>query len=264
MSKFGVSKKISFEFIIFVFLAKKMKIPRIQKKRDFFQGWPILWSTYSINPKNKELTLTKEERVQPISQEEECRTIKNKKELTHLIGRLIPISESRLDDQTQSSHSYYHDLFRQGASLVPRNLVQIQYITNDSSDEIEIQPYSDIQQKKYSTWEFEAYQSTIVEKEYLFQIAKSSDLIPYLLCSLSDVFLPLERQVNSDCYKIPISNKLHGKKAQAHYEFLQKTYEQMKKPDAKVQTFPARLDYGHALTNPFTICPDESNLWRDW
>ncbi|MHA1563216.1 MAG: N-6 DNA methylase [Promethearchaeota archaeon] len=93
------------------------------------------------------------------------------------VGRLIP--ESQVSKQTENI-SNYKKLFRQGASLVPRNLLFIDIIKRiNNSNLITIQPSKSIQSKVYSTWKFIAYDQAKVESSNIFSVAKSTGLIPF-------------------------------------------------------------------------------------
>ncbi len=160
------------------------------------------------------------------------------------VGRLIP--ESHLSKQTEKI-SDYKELFRQGASLVPRNLLFIDIVKKgNDSNLVTIQPSKSIQSKKYSTWDFIAYDQAKVESSNIFSVAKSTGLIPFHYILLYKVFLPLEKAENNEFIlktpKSPYSMK--------HYQELQEIYQKNKKIGAKIVNLEKRLNYGKALTDP--------------
>jgi len=160
------------------------------------------------------------------------------------VGRLIP--ESQSSKQTEKI-SEYKKLFRQGASLVPRNLLFIDIIKKrNDSNLITIQPSKSIQSKEYSTWKFIAYEQEKVDSSQIFSIAKSTGLIPFHYLLPYKAFLPLEKGKNNEYIlktpKSPFSMK--------HYKKLQEIYLKNKKIGAKIETLEKRINYGNALTDP--------------
>ncbi|TFH30664.1 MAG: hypothetical protein E4G98_01625, partial [Promethearchaeota archaeon] len=125
-----------------------------------------------------------------------------------IVGRLIPLkvfqhfyNRELFTIITDAQSSPYVAHFRQGASLVPRNLLFVDKIPiNSPSDSklrlspnsIRIQPAKSLQSKKYSTWEFEAFSSANIESEYLFSIAKSTGLLSFYYLQNYTAVLPLE------------------------------------------------------------------------
>ena len=160
------------------------------------------------------------------------------------VGRLIP--ESQLPKQTENI-SDYKKLFRQGASLVPRNLLFIDIIKKKNDLKlITIQPSKSIQSKKYSTWKFIAYEQAKVDSSQIFSVAKSTGLIPFNYLLPYNVFLPLEKGKNNEyILKTPKSQS-----SMKHYQELQEIYLKNKKIGAKIETLEKRLNYGNALTDP--------------
>ncbi|QEE15957.2 class I SAM-dependent DNA methyltransferase [Promethearchaeum syntrophicum] len=160
------------------------------------------------------------------------------------IGRLIP--KSQLSKQTNNT-SDYKKLFRQGASLVPRNLLFIDIIKKRTNlDLITIQPSTTLQSKVYSTWKFIAYKQAQVEPSNIFSVAKSTGLIPFYYLLPYQAFLPLEKGENDEFIlqtpRSPFSLK--------HYQNLQEIYLKNKKKGAKIENLEKRLNYGKALTDP--------------
>ena len=163
------------------------------------------------------------------------------------VGRLIP--ENQLSKQTKQSEnvSRYKKLFRQGASLVPRNLLFIDIsIKNNDSKLITIQPSKSIQSKVYSTWKFTAYDQVEVDSSNIFMIAKSTALIPFCYLFPYKAFLPLEKGKNNE-YILKTPKSPSSKK---HYQDLQEIYLKNKKIGAKIENLEKRLNYGKALTDP--------------
>lgn len=152
-----------------------------------------------------------------------------------LIGRL---GKKTLDFVEENS--YYHVKFRQGASLVPRNLLFIE-IVEKNANIIRFKPAETIQNKKYRTWEFDAFKTAEVEEEYIFKVAKSTGIMPFHY-ELSDwAFLPL----NTINHNLIIT----APKAVEHLRKLEKLFIENMKEGAEIQSLLKRLDYGRALSD---------------
>jgi N-6 DNA methylase len=182
------------------------------------------------------------------------------------VGRLISKQTEQIKQQKSqiiefnTDHSLYKKEFLQGASIIPRNLVFVDlfnksnekcYLTpqiaKKSTDSIyTITPSDTIQSKKYSTWDFEAFKHSKVESKYLYSVAKSTGMIPFLYIRPYQVFLPIEFQEDGSVQMKRPSKPL----ARKHYDFLEDLYTKHKKKGASVETLISRLNYGHALTDP--------------
>ncbi len=175
------------------------------------------------------------------------------------VGRLIPFhtelqTKFKLilkdsETNTLQVESPYKAQFRQGASLVPRNLLLIEPSPHEKAPNdqlLTIQPSSYIQSKKYSTWEFKAFDQAQIESQYCFTIAKSTGLIPFHYKQHYSAFLPLE-ETKKGIYEItPPKQPL----AQKHYQLVVKLYQEHMKSGAQISTLIQRINYGKALTDP--------------
>ncbi|WP_457557858.1 HsdM family class I SAM-dependent methyltransferase [Candidatus Harpocratesius sp.] len=199
----------------------------------------------------------------------------SEKQLISLFGRPTPLQISK------NQHSPYKDLFRQGASLVPRNLLfveingakippnfepiphsifmaehkHIPYIfypnkEAENSKIIEISPATSIQSKKDSTWNFNAYTSVRIESKYLFPIAKSTGLLSFCYFQPYMATLPLEISSNSKAHIFSQVRIPDQPLARKHFTNLSKIYAKNLKSGAKITDLFSRLDYGHALSDP--------------
>ncbi|MHA1620057.1 MAG: HsdM family class I SAM-dependent methyltransferase [Promethearchaeota archaeon] len=203
-----------------------------------------------------------------------------------IVGRFIPLKvfqefykRSEFAIVTDTKSSPYVSRFRQGASLVPRNLLFVDIVSPNlsinfksnselpkdsisqtspsfpssplSSSNIHIQPALSIQSKKYSTWEFKAYSSTQIEPEYIFSVAKSTGLLSFYYLQNYKAVLPLERSDSgSHASESPYILSLPtAPLARAHISKLQKLYTANIKPGAKISQLFDRLNYGKALTD---------------
>ena len=171
------------------------------------------------------------------------------------IGRLTPKRNGRdiwsEQHQNQLEDSPYKPLFRQGASLVPRNLLFVDILPQfnpqsgiQSPNITCIQPSASIRSKKYSTWEFKAFETADVEISYVRTVVKSTGLLPFTYIQPYLCFLPIEPDSDGQMQLIPPSQPL----ARRHYDALEDLYDKHKKTGAKIKTLADRINYGHALT----------------
>ena len=89
-----------------------------------------------------------------------------------------------------SEESYYKKLFHKGADLNPRNLifVKVQEINNSL---VKINPDDRIFKRAKAPWIEIEYKNEIVEKEYIFKIIKSTELVKFHVYDYYKAFLPL-------------------------------------------------------------------------
>ncbi len=176
------------------------------------------------------------------------------------VGRLIPKSainnkKSKLNSPNISKKQIFFDQtpspyktkFRQGASLVPRNLLFVDIIDNEleiKSKKFKIIPSKSIRSKKYSTWEFKAFEEQKIESDYIFTIVKSTGLIPFHYHEYYNAFLPIQILKDQIEVKEPILPL-----AMEHYKLINELYKQNKKTDAKITNLFDRINYGKALSD---------------
>lgn len=102
----------------------------------------------------------------------------------NIAKRLIPLSE--IEQMLPVGESFYKDKFYQGASLVPRNLIFVKVLSDGK-----IVPDKTLIQKE--PWNFFPLENYDVESEYIFDVCKSTGLVPFGVLSLCKCFLPIER-----------------------------------------------------------------------
>ncbi|MHA1583769.1 MAG: HsdM family class I SAM-dependent methyltransferase [Promethearchaeota archaeon] len=262
------------------FRAKKAgkKEGKIVEKSNKNDRYNVIWKVFHVNQNTLNSELIKKETYIPATIERQHLKLAKenndylKPEPGFIIGRLVSTESLNTNNfnQKEIDHSHYHKLFRQGASLVPRNLIFVDFKeikvtskTNSRINTVKIEPSVDIQSKKYSTWEFQAFKSALCEKEYIFPAAKSTGLIPFFYIKPYSVFLPIEKEniiedkiedekenekKKYESLKYRITTPLQPN-ARLHFENLKKIYKENLKPGAKIQSFTQRLNYGKALTN---------------
>ncbi|MHA1111545.1 MAG: HsdM family class I SAM-dependent methyltransferase [Promethearchaeota archaeon] len=171
------------------------------------------------------------------------------------IGRFIPEHKKTL----LVKKSEYHDKFRQGACIGPRNLLFVIYSseTDKSSSLCEIRPDPLIKSKKYGGWDYTAYTSTKIEKKYLHSVAKSTELIPFFILRMNTAFLPISHGFkNSDVLrarKKPLRDEDleqlfgHDEYAKAHYSFLHSLYSKNIKSGGAIPDLFLNMNYNNKL-----------------
>ncbi|MGQ4876760.1 MAG: hypothetical protein ACP6IY_22055, partial [Promethearchaeia archaeon] len=88
--------------------------------------------------------------------------------------------------------SPYKDLFKKGADLNPRNLIFVNVKKLDDNL-VEISPDPRIFKKAKAPWDKKIFEKEIVEKEFIFNVIKSTELIKFFVYSYYLVFLPLRK-----------------------------------------------------------------------
>ncbi len=153
--------------------------------------------------------------------------------------RLIPVNE--LSQVLPSGHSSYSASVYQGASLVPRNFLVADIAKRDQTTTT-IHPNATLQEKP--PWTHPPYAATKIETEYLFQAARSLELVPFKLLATITVFLPIDRssfEYHPDHMK-PL--------ARAHFEMLGERYKTLQKSGASITDLWSRINYNKGITNP--------------
>ncbi|MFX0062344.1 MAG: N-6 DNA methylase [Candidatus Hermodarchaeota archaeon] len=140
---------------------------------------------------------------------------------------------------------YYDQVFT-GASIFPRNLLFIKF-REIKEETIVFEPNMDLRSQK--TWDFKPYDIAEVEKNYIYDIAKSTELVPFLHLASLKVFLPAER--NNLQYN---SSKIQPK-ARKHYDRLNQLYKEHQKRNAAIKELWERINYQNTLTAPRQLKP---------
>ncbi|TFG18681.1 MAG: SAM-dependent DNA methyltransferase [Promethearchaeota archaeon] len=169
------------------------------------------------------------------------------------IGRYIPEQKKTLNVKK----SEYHDKFRQGACIGPRNLLFVSKYSKPDSSICEIRPDPLIKSKKYGGWDYAAYVDAKIEKKYLHSIAKSTELIPFFILRFNTAFLPISHGFeNSDMLmskKNPLTPKdigyLFGQDeyAKSHYSFLHSIYSKNIKSGGAIPDLFLNMNYNNKL-----------------
>jgi hypothetical protein len=140
------------------------------------------------------------------------------------------------------SESYYKKLFHKGADLNPRNLIFV------NCEEInnflfKINPEERIFKKAKYPWNRKEFKDEIVEKDYIFKIVKSTELVKFQIYDWYNVFLPLTKEDLSFNYDTLPSN------AKKFYNKINKIYLNYKKTTTKHKSLMDNLNRWNKLIN---------------
>ncbi|MFX1314326.1 MAG: class I SAM-dependent DNA methyltransferase [Promethearchaeota archaeon] len=86
--------------------------------------------------------------------------------------------------------SYYKSQFHKGADLNPRNLIFVKYKRINNAL-VKINPDERIFKRAKFPWNKNEFSNETVEKEYIFKVIKSTELVKFLVFNYYYVFLPL-------------------------------------------------------------------------
>ena len=138
--------------------------------------------------------------------------------------------------------SYYKKEFHKGADLNPRNLIFVNYDPIDLNH-VKINPNQKIFKQAKSPWTKIEFTDELIEKKYLFKVAKSTELVKFYVYDYYDVFLPLSKKDLSYGYDNLESN------AKKFYNKINKIYLNNKKETTKHNSLMDNLDRWSKLIN---------------
>ncbi|MHA1730048.1 MAG: hypothetical protein ACTSWY_15170, partial [Promethearchaeota archaeon] len=120
-------------------------------------------------------------------------------------------------------------------------------------------PDLSVQYKKYSKWDFKAYDHAVIEKKYLHKVAKSTNLIPFLLLKNKLIYLPLDLFGDKNWTKSYFKAKRNkqafkpyfgdSKKSEKHYQFLNNLYKQNIKSGGAITDLFQNINHNNKLLN---------------
>ena len=155
--------------------------------------------------------------------------------------RLIPFS--KLDEMLPHKDSPYKKRFKRGADLFPRNFFFIKLEKDDT-----VIPDKTLIQKK--PWNFYPVEKYDFESEYLYDVCKSTELIPFHLTYIRKCFLPIERKDHS------YHKDLIKPKAKKLFDKFKKKYTEIQKRDQRrITDLWDNLNHMNKLSNPLQFSP---------
>jgi len=152
------------------------------------------------------------------------------------------ISEKEKIHLGDLNESPYKKLFHKGADLNPRNLIFVK-IEEIKGDYFEINPDKRIFKRAKSPWRKEEFKNEIVEKDYVFHVVKSTELVKFYVYDFYNVFLPISKNTLEFNYKNiePYSRKFYDK--------INGIYMQLKKSTTKNNSLMDNLNRWSKLCN---------------
>ncbi|MFX1275817.1 MAG: class I SAM-dependent DNA methyltransferase [Promethearchaeota archaeon] len=138
--------------------------------------------------------------------------------------------------------SYYKNLFHKGADLNPRSLIFVKCEEVNSAF-FKINPDKRIFKRAKEPWTEMEYKDQIVEKQYIFNVMKSTELIKFYVYDCYQVFLPLTKN--------DLSFNLENleENAKVFYEKINKIYLNKKKGTTKHGSLMENLNRWNKLIN---------------
>ncbi|MEE9378922.1 MAG: N-6 DNA methylase [Candidatus Lokiarchaeia archaeon] len=213
-----------------------------QKRRENFENSINEIKSYHFTLKNEfegvdyfkpiDLKLDKVVPLVPYSIEKKGGKVYTKKLISkENIKNLLPIRES-----------YYKQLFHKGADLNPRNLIFIKF-KNVNGSLRKINPDMRIFKRAKAPWIKKEFENVVVERDYIFKVIKSTELVKFHIYNYYDVFLPLKKSDLSFTYD---SLENHAK---LFYDKINDVYKKNKKATTKHETLMDNLNRWSKLIN---------------
>ncbi len=145
--------------------------------------------------------------------------------------KLIPVETSK-----------YKKLFHKGADLNPRNLIFVKYKEVNNSL-VRINSDDRIFKRAKEPWTKKVFINETIEKEYLFKVIKSTELVKFYVYDYFYVFLPLRRENLLFDYHTLKNN------AKKFYDKINKIYLDNKKESTKNKSLMDNLNRWSKLIN---------------
>jgi SAM-dependent methyltransferase len=161
-----------------------------------------------------------------------------------LFKRFIP--ESAAIFLLPRGYNPYNEKCFQGAVVIPRTFFFVNILDN-KEQLIKIEPNMQGQHK--NPWNFAPFNTTQIEKNYIYKMAKSTELVPFLLLETWDIFLPVKKSDYSYDY-----NKL-GKNAKQHFDMLNNIFRSKQKKGAAIKDLWTQINYQQKLNTPRQKAP---------
>ena len=178
------------------------------------------------------LILEKTETMVPYNVETKAnKTYTNKLITNDEYEKLIPVETSK-----------YKKLFHKGADLNPRNLIFVKYKEVNNSL-VRINSDDRIFKRAKEPWNKKVFINETIEKEYLFKVIKSTELVKFYVYDHYYVFLPLRRE------NLVFDYHSLEKNAKNFYDKINKIYLDNKKESTKNKSLMDNLNRWSKLIN---------------
>jgi hypothetical protein len=138
--------------------------------------------------------------------------------------------------------SDYKKLFHKGADLNPRNLIFVSF-KKLNDNRVEINPDNRIFKRAKEPWNRAIFRNEIIEREYLFKVIKSTELVKFYVYDYYTVFLPLKKD------NLEFSYTNLKKNAKNFYDKINQFYLKNKKESTKNNSLMDNLNRWSKLIN---------------
>lgn len=152
------------------------------------------------------------------------------------------ISEKNYKQLGNLNESPYKTLFHKGADLNPRNLIFVK-IEECNNHLVKINPDDRIFKRAKSPWRKREFKDELVERNYIFKVAKSTELVNFLIFDSYDVFLPINQENLKFDYRTLEPN------ARKFYDKINEVYMRLKKETTKNNSLMENLNRWSKLSN---------------
>ena len=156
------------------------------------------------------------------------------------VHKLIP--KKQYSDLIPIEQSIYKKQFHKGADLNPRNLIFIKFQLKNENLAI-INPDERIFKRAKVPWDKKIFHDSIIEKEYIFKVIKSTELIKFHIFDFYHVFLPISKTEYDFNY-----SKLRDH-AKSFYDEINEYYIHNKKATTKNKSLMDNLNRWSKLIN---------------
>jgi len=152
------------------------------------------------------------------------------------------VSKQSFKNLLPLKESHYKTLFHKGADLNPRNLIFVRF--NKVTDVlVKIIPDERIFKRAKAPWDKREFKDDIIEREYIFKVIKSTELVKFHVYNYYDVFLPLTKADLSFTYENLASH------AKLFYDKINNLYIKYKKETTKHENLMDNLNRWSKLIN---------------
>ena len=166
-------------------------------------------------------------------------SIEKKGEKTY-VHKLIPKSDYSQLIPIESS--VYKKEFHKGADLNPRNLIFVKFHSKNENLAI-INPDERIFKRAKSPWNRKVFHDSLIEKEYIFKVVKSTELLKFYIFDFYYAFLPISKEKQEFNYSDL------NRHAKAFYDIINKYYIDHKKITTKNKSLMDNLNRWSKLIN---------------
>ncbi|MFX1252568.1 MAG: class I SAM-dependent DNA methyltransferase [Promethearchaeota archaeon] len=162
-----------------------------------------------------------------------------------LVKKLIP--KTQIDSILPLGPNAYKNIFYNGATLYPRNLIFVKAYSKDK-EFCEIRPVISNAKKPWDFNPLEKFglQTVKVEKKFIFYTLKSTDIVPFAALRTSELFLPIKIDTETGGYRLVRNSKTLGEQ---YFEQLNQLYKAEQKKGAAIRDLWQNLDYQGKLTS---------------